>query len=373
MQRARSWFYHAAAFVAVAVLLYPLFFVIYRTMIFDTIPRDDYAPFLLWVAGAEDGVFPASPYGYRLLTMFAALPFHFGLPPLRLTNLPDTVTVSYMNATAAIAALSYLSSILAGFLCYRTARDQCAFGRRDALLAGVMLFALCWHAQMFGIDAVSIMMVAAAVCALPHAAVFTAIMLISVGFNEKVGIVLVIWLTVRVVLVASDRRHLRTQWLAALAAILLYGALLIAVDLPGHEYQTQPLRYLATLQDNLRTTMSGRGVLLNIAPTVILVLVAAAGWRRARHIGLFHPVDLLVIPALVMVSLVLTESLQMGRIVMHAAPLFAIPGVAALAAWADRDASRSPHAPLGAAPRPVSRRPTVHARREPPPEIDSHR
>ncbi len=108
-------------------------------MVFDTLPRDDYAPFLLWLAGAPGGAFPESPYGYRLLTMVAALPLYYALPALRLTNLPAALTPQYVQATAAIAALSYLSLLAAGLLSYRIARDRAGLPRREATLAGVLL------------------------------------------------------------------------------------------------------------------------------------------------------------------------------------------------------------------------------------------
>jgi hypothetical protein len=44
-----------------AVLLSPVFFVIYRLAVFNTMPRDDYARFLLWVVGHAEGALPISP------------------------------------------------------------------------------------------------------------------------------------------------------------------------------------------------------------------------------------------------------------------------------------------------------------------------
>jgi hypothetical protein len=63
---------------ALTLALEPLFFIIDRITVFDTVPRDDYAPFLLWLAGPPGGAFQGSPYGYRLLTMVAAKPARAG-------------------------------------------------------------------------------------------------------------------------------------------------------------------------------------------------------------------------------------------------------------------------------------------------------
>jgi hypothetical protein len=61
---------------------------------------------------------------------------------------------------------------------------------------------------------------------------------------------------------------------------------------------------------------------------VVLLGVAALAAPR----GLFRRSDVLVIPALAAVALVLTHLFQAGRIVMHAAPLYVVPAVAAMQA-----------------------------------------
>jgi hypothetical protein len=70
----------------------------------------------------------------------------------------------------------------------------------------------------------------------------------------------------------------------------------------------------------------------------VLLAVAALGWRyagRARIAAMFRPLDLLLIPGLVMVALILTQMFQTGRIVMHAAPLYVLPAAVALGRWMD--------------------------------------
>jgi hypothetical protein len=331
------WARHAGAVVVAALVLQPYFFITYRMMVFNTVPRDDYAPFLLWLAGAPGGVFPGSPYGYRVLTMVAAWPLYAAFPPLRLTNMPADIALPYLQATAAIAALSFLCTIVAGLLGYRIARDKAGFGRAEAVMAAALLFLACGYSQFFGIDPVSIMLVAACVALLHRPRAFAGLVVASVLFNEKVAIVLALWLTIRWLLVPADRRAIWRQCAAALGAVLLYGLILAAIRMPGHEYQLRPLGYGATFLDNLGVLLSGRGVVLDIVPVIMLALSVAAGWRRGGSRlagGMFRRTDMLVIPGLVLVALVLTQMFQVGRIVMHAAPLFAVPVAAGFAAWA---------------------------------------
>jgi hypothetical protein len=118
----------------------------------------------------------------------------------------------------------------------------------------------------------------------------------------------------------------------------LYAAALLILRLPGNTYQIEPGGYLSTMLSNLRASVSARGLLLNALPVFVLFTIGALGWRYGgcpRLSGLFRPVDLVVIPALVLVALVMTQFFQTGRIVMHAAPLFVVPAAAALGRWMD--------------------------------------
>ena len=333
---ARAWVVRVGVCAALLALLSPFFWAIYRTMAFHTLPRDDYAPFLLWLVRGPGGAFPDSPYGYRILSVAAAVPFYYLLPPLRLSELPAHVSVAYLKATAAIALLSWLGMVLGGFAVFRVATRQCGLGPRDGLLAAALLFLLCWHSQAYGIDPFAIMLVAVAVAVLRRPGAFAGVAIGSVIADEKVCLVLFLWLSVRVVLHAPDRRELRVQWAATVVALVLYVLMLRLIHLPGNAYQLQPQGYMHTMLGNLAASVSGRGVVLDVVPTLLLAGVAVAGWpamRAGLAGGLFRRSDALVVPALVLVALAVTDSFDVGRVVMHAAPLFVIPVVGSLAHW----------------------------------------
>jgi hypothetical protein len=334
----KPWVCRVAVLVLLALSLEPLFFTIDRLMVFDTVPRDDYAPFLLWLVGAPGGAFPGSPYGYRLLTMVVASPLYYVLPALRLTNLPVALTPQYVQATAALAALSYLSLLGAGLAAYGVTRDRLGLPRREATLAGILLGLLILHSQFFGIDAFAILLVTAGIYLLSRPLSFALLIVPSVFANEKVAIVFALWLTLRCMCSAADRRLFRAQWLATLTAIMVYIAALLILHLPGNGYQIEPGGYQETLLSNLRASMSPRGLLLNALPVLMLFTIGALGWCYGErpYLGtLFRPVDLLVMPGLVLIALVLTQFFQTGRIVMHAAPLYVVPAAVALGRWMD--------------------------------------
>lgn len=142
-----------------------MFFVIYRLMVFNTVPRDDYGPYLLWLLHQPGGHLPSSPYCYRILSMVAAAPFYYLLPTIRLSNMPDTMLASapYLKATAAVAALSLVSMVLAAVVIYRTAVDRAKLSRMEGLTAAALLFAFCWNSGFFAIDPLAILLVAAGI------------------------------------------------------------------------------------------------------------------------------------------------------------------------------------------------------------------
>ncbi len=320
-----------ACFALCLVLLSPLFWAVYRVMIFNTVPRDDYAPFLLWLLGQKGGVLPESPYVYRILSMAAAVPFDLAMPLLRFSRLPASVPADYVRATAALAALAYTAAVGAAFVAARLARSL-GLAPGEALFAGALLFVLCWSAQIYGIDPLAILCVAVLVSLLRNRRLFVPGVLASILVNEKICMVLVLWLAIRWVLCAEDRAPLGVPLLASLAALAAYLAMVLLVHVPGHSYQLRPADYLGTIRANLAVQVSARGVMLNLVPILVLVGVAVAGWP-AGSMGPFRRVDILVIPALVLLGLMVTHKFQIGRLVMHAAPLFVVPAAAAGRRW----------------------------------------
>ncbi len=338
-------------FVLCLVLLSPFFWAIYRVMVFKTMPRDDYAPFVMWLLGQKGGALLESPYAYRILSVAAAVPFDRALPLLRFSRLPASVPANYLRATAALAALAYVSAIGSAFVVFHSAR-RLGLGVGAAIGAGAILFVLCWFAQIYGIDSLAILGVAWLVSVVRDQRLFVPGVLASIVMNEKICMVLVLWLAIRWVLCAEDRALLGGPLLASLAALAAYLAMVQLVHVPGHSYQLQPTRYLGTIAANLSVQVSGRGVLLNLVPTLVLAGVAVAGWP-AGSVGPFRRVDILVIPALVLLALTVTHQFQIGRVVMHAAPLFVVPAAAAGRFWHARAARFIAGAPAHVAAPPI--------------------
>jgi hypothetical protein len=321
------------------LLLHPLFFIIFRMAIFDTLPRDNYAPYLLWLLNEPGGVAVGSPYGYRILSVLAAAPFYYLLPPITFTNLPADIALPYLRATAALSALSFVAVIAAAVLAYRLMIDRCALGRVEGVFAGVFVLAWNFYASVVGIDPVAILLVVLALYVIDRLALFALVVVASAFFNEKVAIVLVTWLSIRCILSSGDRTQFGRQWIAALAGLAVYAGMIALIRLPGHDEQFDLLVYGPTLLRNtVASFTTGRGIVLNLLPCALLAGLVCWSWwylgrRRSMHFAL---TDLLVVPAMILVALVLTQFYQVGRIVAHAAPIFILPVAQAFGLWSRR-------------------------------------
>jgi len=327
-----------AGFASLAAVGSPIFFVTHRLAVFNTVPRDDYAGYLLWLLGQPGGAFPDSPYCYRVLSMVAAMPFML-LPAIPLSNLPPSTDPAWLRATAALSVLSYLSMVGLFVLGARLARMRAGLNGREGAAAGGLLVLLTLYTQITAIDPLAILLITAGLCVLERPAGFAALLLASVLVNEKVALVLAIWLTLRCVLNGADRRLFWRQWGAAVMAVGVYAAAVRFVPFPGNEYQTTLATLPVTVRENLAAYGTARGVVLDVLPAGVLLGLGVFAARRGVSAPWFRGTDVLMVPAMLGVALVLTHLFQAGRLVMHAAPLFAWPVVARLRGGGLRDDS----------------------------------
>jgi len=334
-------------FALLATLFHPFFFFIFRLMAFNTVPRDEYAPYLLWLLHEPGAGFPGSLYAYRILSVLAAAPFYYLLPALPLTNLPTELMPTYLKATAALAAVSYLAMLAAAMIAYRLVVVRHARPPMAGLVAAAVLMLCESYAAFYGIDPVAFLLIVCALYTIDRVRLFAAIMAASVLFNEKVLIVFAIWLSVRLLFSVAERRFFGKRLIVVAVAVAAYVAMLAILRLEGHSEQLDANAYAPTLLQNiLATVTTPRGFLLNVLPCVLLAGAVWWSWRTLgrRRCEIYAPVDLLVVPALVVITLVLTQYYQVGRIVMHAAPLFVVPIAQALVVWMQRGAPERMHA-----------------------------
>ena len=90
---------------------YWIFIDIFRMNAFNTVPRDDYSPYLLYILGEEGGRVLGAPFAYRIFSVAAAVPFYYVLPYFEFSQLED-VNVTYMRAVEALAMASYVAMLI---------------------------------------------------------------------------------------------------------------------------------------------------------------------------------------------------------------------------------------------------------------------
>jgi hypothetical protein len=208
-------------------------------------------------------------------------------------------------------------------------RNRC--GPLGTILAGALAFLLCQYTAVYSLEAPAVLLVSLGVLALNSLPGFAALMAVSALANEKVLIVFGLLLAVRLLLLPSRRR----QVLFLLAVGLgcnLYGLAMAAFPLRRAAHQEGLGQALSTIMLNVQASLSLRGLLLNVLPVLVLFAVGFLARKAApaKDSPCASRVDWLVIPLLLGIAMVASLTLNLGRIVMHAFPLFIGPAALAL-------------------------------------------
>lgn len=308
---------------------YPLYTETYRSMAFQTMPRDDYAPYLLALTG-DGPAFADSPRVYRILSVAVAVPFYYALPAYRFTKLPE-IDVDYLRATHALAFTSWLALAGLAVLVYRITRDRF---RASSMAAGVAFFAAPLYAQytgMPGVDPVALLLIAAAYYALAAPAAFAPLLIASAAFNEKIVIIFTLLMAGRVLASPRDAvRRLPIQIAACAVALVGYFTMRLMLKFPGNESQVQPLTYFSDTMNFLTMTFSFKGAIQNVFPTA-LVFAAYAFVLSRRDLNstvYWSRTDILVPLGLLGAGTAINVEYTLGRLVAHALPLV-LPAAAA--------------------------------------------
>jgi hypothetical protein len=331
-------FHHLAArpsfvrFVGCAALFLttiPLFFEIYRTAAFNTVSRDDYAPYLLGLVGDPHGKFPGSPAGYRLFSVAPAILFYHLLPLYTFKTL-DVVDIPYLRATQALAMFSYLAIVLTAVVMGRIARRRYGASLLSSLAVALLSVLLTDLVGRPGVDVIAVFMISLVLLCQDQPLLFTILLLLSAGVNEKIPLLFTAVMGARLAVStwrpgwAGDRRPAYWQWLAPLLALGMYAIARAYVRLPGHEEQTSVQAFLPSVVAFVFYTLSPKGLVLNLLPIVVLLLIMWVAYQgNAGHGGRLLPLsDISGFLVLSMLASVASLGYTVGRLVMYAFPLY---------------------------------------------------
>jgi hypothetical protein len=312
----------AAIVVVLLLLSIPLFFSIYRDAAFNTAPRDDYGPYLQSIVGAGGHV-PGAPMAYRLFSVLLAVPFYFVLPVYHFSNLP-AVDPNYLKATEAISATSWLCLLAMAGVIYVTCRDKAGATRKSAFLVALLALFFAQFTGVTTIDPIALLIISVLIYFFDRIQLFAPLVVVSVGFNEKVAFLFVIVFGLRLLL-ARDRSALSFLAVSLLAAVVYFAVRIIVAE-PGNGNQTSPSTYWHSLVSTMKVSLTLKGLVINVLPIVLVALVAWLDVRMARQLGyqsaLWRNTDALVFLGMLLIGLAIDVQYTAGRLVMFTFPLY---------------------------------------------------
>ncbi len=345
------------ALIGIAFVLstIPVFFSNYRAAAFRTSPFDDYAPSVLAMIG-QNGPPPhripttlqASPVGYRILSVAAAVPFYYVLPYYAFSQLanPDE---PYLRAEEAVCMVSYLAVLLTVLVVFLIARRRLGRSFLASLLVGLFSFGLFQFMETHGADPIAVLVISVLIYYIDEPPVFVPLAICSALINEKIFIIfaivfagrLLVWIRRR------DRPYRYTaQTIATIVALAIYGAMKLTLRLPGYGNQTDPTTWLPGVISTISVSLSLKGAILNGVPLAIvglLMVVALAVHVRFGPIPLLAISDLAVAPVLVVLGAMINMGVTVEHLVMHSFPLY-LPLAAYVIADHDWEGVHSPRA-----------------------------
>lgn len=316
------------------ILSMPLFFDIFRNMAFNTLPRDDYAPFLLYFT-SRHGTWPNAPFGYRFLSMLAAAPFYWLLPLVKFSLLPP-LDNDYLRATEALAFLSYISIAASSALAFIIARERLTATLGQAGFAGLLMMVLSGFAGQTVIDPFGIFVIFLLVYILEEKTGFAIIIIAFAPFiNEKILLFFLFLVASRVLFVPGFLSMHKCQAISTLLGILVYATMKIIIGLPGHEEQTSLTQWLPNIIQTLKMSVATlKGVQLNMIDSFVVILPCALFAFLSRvPVGIVEKSDFLVPLGLLAVACAARLQITVGHVVTYALPLSVMSSVALICQW----------------------------------------
>lgn len=323
----RRFVFQVTGLIIVLLLTSPFFFDIYRIGVFNMVPHDNYADYVLYLAGQNPQA-PVAPDLYRIGSVAVAMPFYYWAPSYTFTNLTN-FSASYVKATEALSLVSYLSLVLTALVTFGIARRRFSASPGTAALLALAAFFLGGYTSIVGIDLVAILLISVLLYFEDDPRVFATLVVISAAFNEKIPIVFAAVLLTRAAFALARRQPIRgiVQLVSSCAATAAYFVVrLFLLRAPGWENQTTPSTYLHGTLDTLALTFTEKGLVANVLPLAIVVLLAVIA-IVARRDGCFEVADVSAVVILLVMALFADLGVTLGRIVMYAFPFY-LPAIA---------------------------------------------
>jgi hypothetical protein len=310
-------------FFICCVISIPSFFDVYRLLAFNTFPRDDYAPFLLRFTSAH-GVWPGSPYGYRVLSVLPAVPFYWALPLYRFSLLPK-IDASYLRAVQALAFLHFLSVAGAATVAFEVVSTKIGGSIGEAGLTAALTIIFSGFLGKTGIEPFDVLVIFVLLYILERPLAFSLAVLLTPFVSEKIPMFWLFLMTSRSIFVRDYFSSHKWQAVSSVIAIGLYIAALMIIRLPGNEYQQAGGEYIPRLFDTIKTAVGSlKGIELDLLPTLVITIPCVVfSLYSEQSTEMLAKSDFLVPLGLAIVACAATypRDFNVGRVTAFAFPL----------------------------------------------------
>ena len=310
-------------FLISCIISIPSFFDIYRLLAFNTFPRDDYAPFLLRFTSGH-GVWPGSPYGYRVLSVLPAVPLYWTLPLYRFSLLPN-LDASYLRAVEALAFLHFLSVAGAATVAFAIVSKKIGGSIGEAGLTAALTIILSGFLGKTGIEPFDVFVIFVLLYILEQPLVFSLAVLLTPFVSEKIPMFLLFLMASRSIFVRGFFGSHRWQTGSSVCAAGLYVAALMIFHLPGNEYQQAAGHYIPRIFDTIKTAFGSlKGIELDMLPALVITIPCLVfSLYSDRSTEMLAKSDFLVPIGLAVVASAATfpRDFNIGRVTAFAFPL----------------------------------------------------
>ncbi len=314
--------------ILIFFITYPLYFQILREAAFNTMPRDDYAPFLLKIVETTKGEVPPSPYIYRILAVLVAVPFYYMLPNYKFTNLCE-IDSEYYKAVQALMAVSYLSILGCSFFIFMISYKRLGASFNASLITCFIGFLFSGFIHRVGIDPFTLLIISMLIYYIKDNFRFSLLLIFSTFVNEKILILFFSILFLRFCYSCFITKEFSIsiyQLLVSIAAVILYLSARLFFQFPGNEYQMQIDKYFPNILINLSLCCSFKGFILIVIPLFLLSIIVSIFIAELRNNELlrkyFFITDIFGVVSLTLIALMVNVEYNVGRIAMLSLPIY---------------------------------------------------
>ncbi len=218
----------------------------------------------------------------------------------------------------------YISILVGSIFIYKITKNRFGGGETASLIALLSSYLLFRQTGIYSIDPLAIMIICMAIYYLKNTFVFSILMLLSIGFNEKILIIFFLLMLSRLII---KKEKINLISLMPEISLAIYFVTRIIFYVPGNEAQIQPGTYISSLLTNIGNTFSLKGFFLNILPTLLAVTLYYMAMKEMKekkdeNNSYFTKADIIPLIGIFIISHLINVDYNIGRVSLHCFPLY---------------------------------------------------